>query len=332
MFDPEKMSTPNTFTSGYDESLSDELKELLRSLPREKGWYTDIFEYQGFWYDPRNLQTLFNAQENFHAQDSDVFVASFPKSGTTWMKAIVFTLLNRERYPVSDNNHPLIARSPHDLVHYLEHLLPVDSNILDASTSIPRLFSTHMSYSFLPESVKNNRTCKLVYVCRNPGDAFVSFWYFSNRLRPRKMGPSSIEELFELFCKGVCPFGPFWDNVIGYWEQSKRNPDMVFFVLYEDLIEKPAFHLRRLAEFLNCPFSANEEESGMVEKIMKFCSFDHLSNLEVNKRKREFGEENNKVYFRKGKVGDYKNHLSTQMIERLDRITQEKLFGSGLVL
>ncbi|KAL8480954.1 hypothetical protein ACS0TY_027467 [Phlomoides rotata] len=328
------MSTPDTFTFGHDESLSEDHKELLRSLPREKGWFVDIFEYQGFWFGPRHLQAILNAQKNFHAQDSDVFIASFPKSGTTWLKAIMFTLLNRERYdPVSDNNHPLVVHNPHDLIHFLERPLSVDSRIQDISScSTPRLFSTHIPHSFLPESLKNNSTCKLVYVSRNPRDAFISYWYFSNKLRPRELGPSSVEELFELFCKGVCPFGPVWDNVLGYWEESKKNPERVFFIKYEEMIDKPALHLRRLAEFLNCPFSANEEESGMVEKIMKFCSFDHLSTLEVNKiGKREFGEENNNVFFRKGKVGDYKNYLSTEMIERLDCITRDKLLGSGLL-
>ncbi|KAL8518330.1 hypothetical protein ACS0TY_009630 [Phlomoides rotata] len=105
--------------------------------------------------------SILGLQALLNAQDSDVFVASFPKSGTTWLKAIVFTLLNRERYPVLDNNHPLVDHNPHDLIYFLERALPVDSKILEraSSCSIPRMFSTHIPYSFLPESVKNNPAC-----------------------------------------------------------------------------------------------------------------------------------------------------------------------------
>ncbi|XVF76018.1 hypothetical protein PTKIN_Ptkin13bG0234000 [Pterospermum kingtungense] len=61
-------------------------------------------------------------------------------------------------------------------------------------------------------------------------------------------------------------------------------------------------------------------------------SLKNLSNLEVNKTGKygdaEKGVEN-KVYFRKGKIGDWKNHLTPEMGEQLDNIMEEKLSGSG---
>ncbi|KAL4583466.1 hypothetical protein LXL04_008039 [Taraxacum kok-saghyz] len=39
----------------------------------------------------------------------------------------------------------------------------------------------------------------------------------------------------------------------------------------------------RLAEFLGHPISIEEEKADMVENIIQLCSFDTLSNLEVNK-------------------------------------------------
>uniref|UniRef100_A0A7N2LV20 Sulfotransferase n=1 Tax=Quercus lobata TaxID=97700 RepID=A0A7N2LV20_QUELO len=40
----------------------------------------------------------------------------------------------------------------------------------------------------------------------------------------------------------------------------------------------------------------------------------------------------NQCFFRSGKVGDWKNHLSPTMTMRLDQITEQKLSGSGLTL
>ena len=43
------------------------------------------------------------------------------------------------------------------------------------------------------------------------------------------------------------------------------------------------------------------------------------------------GEEN-KSFFRRGKVGDWVNYLSVDMAERIDHVVEEKLHGSGLRL
>ena len=94
--------------------------------------------------------------------------------------------------------------------------------------------------------------------------------------------------------------------------------------------EQPTAHLRKLAEFLGCPLSSEEEAKGVGDDILRLCSFDNLSNLEVNKsEKLSSGEENSK-FFRRGEVGDWMNHLTDEMIEKLDRITQEKFHGTEL--
>ena len=40
----------------------------------------------------------------------------------------------------------------------------------------------------------------------------------------------------------------------------------------------------------------------------------------------------NNAFFRKGKVGDWKNHLTPEMATRLDQITEQKLSSSDLTL
>lgn len=134
-----------------------------------------------------------------------------------------------------------------------------------------------------------------------------------------------------MFCRGVSLFGPVWDHALEYWNRSKENPDRVMFLKFEDMKEKPGIHIRRLSEFLGFPFSGEEEEAG-VEKILEMCSFDNLKALEVNKNGKLSSGEENKAFFRRGVVGDWKNYLKDEMVDELDRITEEKFSGSGLTL
>ncbi|KAL0296814.1 UNVERIFIED_CONTAM: Cytosolic sulfotransferase 12 [Sesamum radiatum] len=123
-----------------EETLAQECKNLISTLPKEKGWLAShLYQYQGFWYPARHLQGVISCQKHFEAHDSDIFLVTIPKSGTTWLKAIIFTLVNRERYPVL-KNHPLISHNPHDLVPFLEIKLYADNQIPDIVSSPSQAF------------------------------------------------------------------------------------------------------------------------------------------------------------------------------------------------
>lgn len=311
--------------------MSKECRELLSSLPKDIGWIESyLYEYEGFWYPARHLQGVVNCQKHFQAQDTDILLVTTPKSGTTWLKAILFSLVNRKCYPISSKENPLLTNNPQILVPFLDIVVYFDGQNPDLSSfTSPRLFATHSPIVSLPNSIKDS-ACKIVYLCRDPKDTFVSMWHFAKKLRP-PTNTTSLEVMFDKFCKGASPYGPFWDHVLGYWEGSLENPEKVFFMTYEDMKEEPVVHLRKLAAFLGCPFSVEEETEGLVD-ILRMCSFENLSNLEVNKEGRLPAGVESKVFFRKGEVGDWKNHLTVEMVERMEQISGEKFRGSGLRL
>ncbi|KAK4263644.1 hypothetical protein QN277_029031 [Acacia crassicarpa] len=311
-----------------DEELSQQCKDLIATLPTESGWINvQLHQYNGFWFAKRHLQGILNCQNHFQAQDSDILLVTTPKSGTTWLKALAFAILNRHNHY---HSHPLLTTNPHDLVPYLDMNLYYQKAMPDLSLlPSPRLFATHLPYLLLPESV-NQSGCKIVYLCRNPKDLFVSLWHFANKIRSETQGSLSIEDSFDKFCRGVIGFGPFWEHVLGYYKESLERPDQIMFLRFEELKDEPVKILKMLAKFIGSGFSEDEENGKVVENILKLCSFESLSNLEVNKSGRtQFGVVNSS-FFRNGEVGDWKNFLTLDMIKRLDDITQEKLGKYGL--
>lgn len=317
-----------------DEELSQECKDLIATLPAEPGWVaTRLHRYQGFWHATRQMQGVLNCQRHFQARPSDILLLSSPKCGTTWLKALAFAALNRQAHPPRAQAHPILATNPHVLVPFLELNLYLQSNttVDPASLPSPRLLASHLPYSSLPESAKGPG-CKIVYLCRNPKDAFVSLWHFTNRLRPEGRGRNSLEEALEKFCRGVSLYGPFWEHVLGYYKASLERPHKIMLVKFEDMKGQPGRVLKQVADFMGCGFSEEEHKTGVVGDILRLCSFENLSNLEVNKSGKLSSGEDNSAFFRRGEVGDWKNFLTFDMIQRLDAITEQKLAKHGLRL
>ncbi|KAL2337237.1 hypothetical protein Fmac_011683 [Flemingia macrophylla] len=316
-----------------DEKLSQATKELLLSLPREKGWRTPyVYLFQGFWCQPHEIQAIITFQKHFQAKDSDVLVATVPKSGTTWLKALTFATVNRHHFSSFTKNHPLLTFNPHDLVPFFEYTVYAqnDDKVPDLSDMHePRIFGTHVPFASLPSSIKE-ANCKVIYICRNPFDTFLSSWIFIKKIKPGSLPALQLEEAFEMYCRGVIGFGPFWTHMLGYWKESIERPNKVLFLMYEDLKEDVTLQLKRVAEFLDCPFTLEEESSGVIDDIIKLCSFEKMKELEINKYGTFARNFENKYLFRKGEVGDSVNYLSPSMAEKLTKVIKEKLDGSGL--
>ncbi|BAF24147.2 Os08g0515100 [Oryza sativa Japonica Group] len=282
---------------------------VLASLPTREGWWTAFVLYHGCWMTPQAATSVSLVRAQFAPRPDDVLLATYPKCGTTWLKALSFDIANRSRHPVAGaGDHPLLTTHPQDLVPFIEtpfrHLHPLSA--LDALPS-PRLLSTHLPHQLLPPRVAE-LGCRIVYLCREPKDVVVSTWHFMN-----KVGNGfflDLDEAFELFVDGCSLYGPIWDHC-----------------LHGALPQK-------LAEFLRVPFTDEEVGTGVVVEVVRLCSFEKLSRLPVNFSgvvDRIGGRPmENSSFFRKAKVGDWKNNLTQEMAQKLDAVIAEKLKGSGL--
>ncbi|XVF08895.1 hypothetical protein REPUB_Repub07fG0043800 [Reevesia pubescens] len=308
-------------------------REKILTLPSRNDWKFPLplnYQYQGFWNFSYYHEGIMLAQKQFHAQPSNIILCSHPKTGMTWLKALAFAIVTRSRYDIDSSTSPLLTKSPHDCVTFME--LDAAQGINNRNPGIP-LVATHSPYISLPNSIISSG-CKIVYISRDPKDAFLSLWHFVRKQAWFPLLRLSFQNAFNMFCEEVFVHGPYWEHVLQYWKASLECPERILFLKYEDMKSNTSVDVKRLAEFMGYPFTPEEENQGMMDKIIGLCSLENLSSLEVNKtgkqRQNSIFTSRNEFFFRKGKVGDWKSEITPEMAARLDHIVEQKLSGSGL--
>lgn len=152
-------SLPSSFTPKADEAephkgIHDQLRQVVSTYPtapsgmgrpytrHPDGWYT---------FTPGVVNAMV-IQRHLKARDTDVFLTTFPKSGTAWLKVLLHATLRRTTH--ESELAPLTAHSPHQLVPFLESQVFINDQIPDLSSlPAPRLFMTHIPSQSLPDSV-----------------------------------------------------------------------------------------------------------------------------------------------------------------------------------
>ncbi|CAN4111712.1 unnamed protein product [Withania somnifera] len=299
--------------------------EIISTLPKQEGLNPsfDYYQYKGFWIPLAYLQATLSMQENFKAQPSDIYICSSIKTGTTWLKALAFSIMTRHTF--NDSTNPLFTKVPHECLPFLEIDYATNPKFLD--TELP-LLATHLPYTLLPQSILQQDS-KIIYIYREPKDTFVSMWHFIRRIHEESY-------INNWFCEGKSAYGPYWDHVLGYWKASTERPERVLLFKYEDLKKETLCYVKKLADFMEKPFSMEEEARGVPEEIVARCNFKYLSNLQVNKSGWHRSESqtplSNSLFFRKGETGDWKNLLTDPMQKSIDKITQKKFQILGLTV
>ncbi|TKY68364.1 Cytosolic sulfotransferase 15 [Spatholobus suberectus] len=148
-------------TGGHE---ANEEEKLILSLRRERGWSSDFLcLFQEFWCTSTVFQAVNSSQKYFQGKDSDVVVASFPKSGTTWLKALTFAIVNHQHFSLE--NHPLLTSNPHELVGSLEYTMFRDGKTLLPSKVVAAVFN--MIDPMMLKDVKRHNKQELRVSCED---------------------------------------------------------------------------------------------------------------------------------------------------------------------
>ncbi|XP_068103273.1 uncharacterized protein [Hyperolius riggenbachi] len=259
--------------------------------------------------------------DNFQAREDDVLVATYPKSGTTWMSEIVDLILNDG--DVEKSRRQAIHMKVPMLEFCVPGVVPPGSQILDSLPS-PRIIKTHLPISLLPKSLLE-KNVKVIYVARNPKDVVVSYYHFDkmNQLHP---DPGTWADYLERFMQGNAGFGSWWTHVREWWDL--RHQPNVLYAFYEDMLEDPKREVRKVVRFLGKDLS---EE--VVERICQHTSFKAMKENPLTNYTAvpsSVMDQSVSPFMRKGISGDWKNHFTVAQSKRFDEYYKNEMSGTDL--
>ena len=254
----------------------------------------------------------FESGQRYVAGAGDVFVASYPKCGTTWAQYIVYLLLNDAR-PLA------VGQSINDVFPHLEE---VGCEIV-AALPTPRLIKTHLAFERTPW----NSDAKYVYVARNPFDCAVSFYHHTRGfVRHYDFAEGTWETFFECFLAGEVDFGDYFDNLLSWW--PRRVESNVLFLTYERMVADPAAAVAAVARLLGGRAAALVADARGLARVVGASSFGEMQ--------RDQGRWSSQrpadmpAFVRKGVVGDYANYFSPEQARKLVAKMQASTTGTGL--
>lgn len=280
----------------------------------------------------------FKSAIDYKPKHGDLFVASYPKCGTTWTQKIMLLILRKGK-PTNDPLDDMFFACP-----YLE-LSGVEAM---ESTPKPLAIKIHLPYHLAPMS----KDAKYVYVCRNPMDCAVSYYHHI-----KNSDDFTFDKYFELIISGNIAYGDYLDHLISWYEH--RNDSNIHFVTYEALKEDPKKEILKIARFIGEEHEKMLlENPKMLEDIILYSSFDSMKKkVDETMRKFRKGEidagsriipkgiqvcldanreaSNSTVsqenFMRKGVVGDWKNYFSSEQKRRYEAKIAEKTANSDVM-
>jgi len=257
-------------------------------------------------------QKEMDALQDFQVGDRDTFVVAYPKSGTTWMEQIVHLL---------SSNGVQGDKVLSEAVPWLEGAATRYGGLENLITApgVRRYFHSHLPLSLMP--MFGETQAKYIYVARNPKDNAVSYYYHARS----KMGyDGSWSEFIKLYLEGQVAYGSIFEHLWSWWQVSQES-DNVMFVKYEDMKKDLPRIVADVASFIDIPLTADLLDAVVAASEFYAMAINPKANLDWVPQRSGVPK-----HMRKGIVGDWKNHFSSEENMIIDALYQSRMVQSGL--
>ncbi len=240
-------------------------------------------------------------------KEDDIYVATYLKSGTTWMQMILYQM-------VTDGNTDF--KHIYDVSPWLRNLASRRGKLPENLPS-PRIIKMHDAYFKVPK----RKPGRFIYVIRDGIDVANSLWHHRMNYNNPKM---TFEENFNTSFEepGAMNWFDFNKNWLG-----NANKHKVLYVQYEKLQSDFKGELYRIASFLG--ISLNDE---VLSRIKERASFTFMKQHEKKFGEQPPEEKIERIYnqfIRSGKTGEGYMQMSDENLQSyfnaLQQIEQDNL-------
>ena len=262
------------------------------------------------------------------------WIASYPKSGNTWIKLFLKSYFNSSNTNFSINpkiddifsieTFP-IAKEFKNLDIKYEDFAEIAKNWINMQSLInlnnkPNYLKTHNAMCSINnyQFTNDENTIGAIYVVRDPRDIAISYSNFLNK---------EIDDTIEYILSDNCFEQDFFENllykksIMGNWAyhyNSWKNykSKEIIIIKYEDMITKTNETFLKILKYLNKINNVEINQKKMMDAI-NLTSFKNLSKLEKN----EGFIENPSInpFFRKGQIGEWKEILNKNQIQKIEK-------------
>lgn len=239
----------------------------------------------------------------FKPKEDDVFIVSFPRSGTTWTQMMLFQLTTAGE------------GAPADLHRFSPR---VDEIWMPAwpfdGLPSPRVFKSHAYYGQIPRWP--GRT---IYVLRDGRDTAVSLY----NLRCSYYGcRETFTEFFDdIFMPGRMKPGGWARHIEGWC--IPREGEKILLLRYEEMQRDLGATLRRIAEYCNIQLTPAQ-----MARVEQRCGFDFMKQHEADLNPYREGDRSS--FIRKGKSGGWKAHLTPEQNAWFEEECRRRLTPLGI--
>ena len=266
-----------------------------------------------------------------------IWLASYPKSGNTWVRSIISSLLYS-----SDGafNFDLIKKIPQftkkeifkDFVKDFSNFNEIKKNWIVAQKKINsekeiKLFKTHNGkYTVEKDNFTDDQnSLAVIYIVRDPRTLVKSisnhFTKSHDDASKFLIAPSLIGngKSFEERKDGILTLVGKWNDHYRSWTRNKNN---LLLIKYEDLVNNPETELIKLIKFLEkyINFKTNEKKN---RTILETTSFANLRNMEEQGLFKEGvlnKKTNNKAnFFHLGPKNMWQENLDKKIINEIEK-------------
>lgn len=257
-----------------------------------------------------------------------VWIASYPKSGNTWMRTFIENYIRNTDSPVDINLIHQVSVAEASAFRY-EKYLQADQQTTDLTLdevcairpSVQRDIATQANGSLFVKThnylgefggypLHNSTvTSGAIYIVRNPLDVIVSMSrYFNysidetiNYMAEEMTGtPNEKENIPQVITS--------WSLHVNSWTQTDEK---CLVVRYEDLLDNPLKAFRKVESFLKM-----KKDPGRLKNAIKNSSFEKLK---AQEKKHGFVEKHeiSNSFFRKGRKNQWKEMLTPLQIQKI---------------